>query len=140
MLFSYRNLPMNYLLFSAAIVLSFSGFGQTNLNKIAPNKTDEAISIETISHDSLQSSFVIWIKKSVPAHYHKDHTETIYVLGGKGIMKIGATLFSIKKGDFCVIKPNMVHEVLKVTSKKPLKVLSTQAPYFDGSDRIWINP
>ena len=73
-------------------MLSFSGFGQTNLNKIAPNKTDEAISIEAISHDSLQSSFVIWIKKSVPAHYHKDHTETIYVLGGKGIMKIGATL------------------------------------------------
>ncbi|MFM7566251.1 MAG: cupin domain-containing protein [Flavobacteriales bacterium] len=131
---------MHFLFFSSVILATFTGYGQTNLNKIARKKTAEPIIINAISHDSLQSSFVIWIKNSVPAHYHKDHTETIYVLEGKGEMRIGTTRFSIKKGDFFVIKPNMVHEVLKITSRKPLKVLSTQAPYFDGSDRIWINP
>lgn len=115
-------------------------YGQTNLVDIKPDREYENILIKEISKDSLQSNFVIWIKHSVPAHYHHEHTETIYVLEGKGEMSIGATSLVIKPGDFIVIAPNTIHSVTKVKGKKPLKVLSTQAPLFEGNDRIFVKP
>lgn len=85
--------------------------------------------------DSLASSFVIFIKKEVKEHKHVTHSEHVLVLDGEGIMKIDARSFRIKKGDLVFIPKNSWHQV-KVTSKMPLKVISVQAPDFDGRDRI----
>jgi mannose-6-phosphate isomerase-like protein (cupin superfamily) len=87
--------------------------------------------------DSLASSFVIIIKKEVKAHKHLQHSEHVVILEGMGLMRLGEKEFEIKKGDVIFIPKNTAHAV-KSTGKQPLKVLSVQAPYFDGKDRVFI--
>lgn len=86
--------------------------------------------------DSLASSFVIVIKKEVKSHKHVTHAEHVVVLAGTGQMKLNDKTFEIKKGDVIFIPKNSIHSV-KTVSKEPLKVLSLQAPFFDGKDRIF---
>lgn len=87
--------------------------------------------------DSLVNSFCIVIKTEVKAHKHQEHSEHVIVLDGEGMMKLGDKKFEIKKGDVIFIPKNTVHSV-KSTGKVPLKVISVQAPLFNGSDRIFI--
>ena len=103
----------------------------TNLDNIYSRK---------IAEDSLQSSFVIWIKGRVTEHYHQAHSENIYVLEGKAEMTINGEKRIIRKGDYITIPMNTRHAVTKVLSRKPLKVLSIQSPRFDGTDRIFVKP
>ena len=91
--------------------------------------------LRKVYSDSLVSSFVIFIKKEVKAHKHVSHSEHVYVLEGEGEMTVGEKHFAIKKGDMIFIAKGTLHS-LKVTSKTPVKVLSIQAPIFDGKDRI----
>ncbi|MBC7862561.1 MAG: cupin domain-containing protein [Bacteroidia bacterium] len=81
------------------------------------------------------SSYVIFIKSEVKMHKHIDHAEHVVVLAGNGEMTLGEKKFLVKKGDVIFIPKNTFHGV-KTTSKTPLKVLSVQAPYFDGKDRV----
>lgn len=97
----------------------------------------ESIYMRPVYSDSLVSSFVIFIRKEVKAHKHVTHTEHVYVLEGKGEMTLGNKAFEVKKGDMIFIPKNTVHS-LKVSSDIPVKVLSVQAPHFDGKDRIFV--
>jgi mannose-6-phosphate isomerase-like protein (cupin superfamily) len=106
----------------------------------------DTIGIKTISDnlynhplfgDSLASSFVIVIKKEVKSHKHLRHSEHVIVLEGNGTMNLGEKLIEIKKGDVIFIPKNIVHAV-KSTGKNPLKIVSVQAPNFDGKDRVFI--
>ena len=87
--------------------------------------------------DSLATSFCILIKKEVKAHKHLYHSEHVFVLEGEGRMRLGDSTFTIKKGDLVFIPKTRVHAVVR-TGKIPLKVLSVQAPYFDGKDRVMV--
>ncbi len=106
-----------------------------SLDTLKPKIKYENVYVVNVSSDSLVSSFVIFIKKEVKAHKHFNHSEHVYVLEGKGVMTLGNKIFNIKKGDLIFIPKNTVHSV-KVTSGIPLKVVSIQAPFFDGKDRI----
>lgn len=120
------------------ILIGISSFSQvTNLEKLEPNEEYENIHVKKMYSDSLCTSFIIWIKKEVKAHKHEHHSETIYVLEGKGTMVVGKDTFEIKEGDFFNIPMNTAHS-LKVTSKEAVKVISIQAPVFDGFDRVFI--
>jgi mannose-6-phosphate isomerase-like protein (cupin superfamily) len=124
------------LLFS--FILSAKSFGQNfPLTHLSPNSEFENIHVQNIYSDSLSSSFVIWVKKSVRPHYHAEHTEAVTVLNGKGIMQLGDSFFKIRKGSVIIIPKGTVHSV-EVTSRKPLLVLSVQAPEFKGKDRIFV--
>ena len=70
-------------------------------------------------------------------HKHEWHTEQVYILEGTATMRLGDSWFDIKANDYIVIPQNTLHAV-KVTSSTPLKVMSIQSPYFDGSDRVMI--
>lgn len=94
------------------------------------------IHVRSIYHDSLTSHFAIWVKLKVKEHKHEFHTEQVYVLEGKGEFKLADSTFTIKKGDFIFIPKNTYHSVI-VNSKRPMKVISIQAPYFNGSDRVF---
>jgi quercetin dioxygenase-like cupin family protein len=104
--------------------------------EIQPEEKFDNIKVKKIHEDSLQSTFVIWIKKGVDKHYHEHHTEYIQVLRGKAIMLLGDKKITIKKGDFVIIPRGTVHAVLKV-KRGPLKVVSVQAPTFDG-ERVMV--
>lgn len=95
----------------------------------------ENIYLRKLYSDSLVTSFVIYVKKEVKAHKHVSHSEHVYVLEGNGEMKVGDKKFPIKRGDVIFIPKGTVHS-LTVSSKMPVKVISVQAPMFDGKDRV----
>ena len=95
----------------------------------------ENIYLRKLYSDSLVSSFVIFIKKEVKAHRHVYHTEQVVILDGEGEMLIGDKKSSVRKGDILFIPKGTLHS-LKVLSPTPMKVLSIQAPFFDGKDRV----
>lgn len=125
------------LTFSILTLFLFDGFGQNfpkNLLSLSPDADYENIHVKALDKDSMACTYVIWVKESVSEHYHVEHTEVIYVLEGSGIMKIEDATMTLKAGDYALIPANARHSV-KVISADPLKVLSIQTPYFDGSDR-----
>lgn len=95
----------------------------------------ENIYLRKLYSDSLVSSFIIFVKKEVKAHKHVTHSEHVYILDGEGEMTLGDKKMKVKKGDMVFIPKGTVHS-LEVTSSIPLKVLSVQAPLFDGKDRV----
>ena len=116
----------------------FECFAQQHMNtdSIGAKTVSDNIYNKALFNDSLASSFVIIIKKEVKPHIHLTHCEHVIVLEGTAKMKMGDKEFEIKKGDVILIPKNTVHSV-KTTGKIPLKVLSIQAPNFDGKDRIF---
>ena len=87
--------------------------------------------------DSLPSGFIISIPQSVPLHRHEKHSEYVVVVSGFAMMTLGPDSFPIRPGSLIWIPKNKEHSV-RVLSKEPLKVVSIQAPYFDGTDRILV--
>lgn len=127
---------MKRLILVFFLFFGFFSFGQTYLHlDTISSKSEEQLTVKKIAGDSLTSSFLIVIKQGVKKHFHKEHSETIYVLEGEGQMLLGEKTFQIKSGNYLFIPKNTPHKV-EVTSKVPLKVLSIQAPFFDGKDRI----
>ncbi len=109
--------------------------GIVRVDTVGINSKTENIYNKALFTDSLASSFCIVIKKEVKMHKHITHCEHVVIIEGEGIMKIAEKTFSIKKGDVIFIPKNTNHSV-KTTSKIPLKVISIQAPIFDGKDRV----
>lgn len=126
------------------IILFFTSFLATasisaqnfqSLDTIKPSTDYENIYSRSVYSDSLASSFVIFIKKEVKPHKHVTHSEHVYILEGEGDMMLGEKKIKVKKADMVFIPKGTIHS-LKVTSSFPVKVLSIQAPYFDGKDRV----
>ncbi len=104
---------------------------------VNPEKDFENVFRDEIFSDSLSSSFLIIIKKGVDLHKHKFHSEHIYVLSGTGEMVLGEENISIAEGDVLIIPKNTAHS-LEVTSRDPMRVISIQAPRYEGKDMIMI--
>lgn len=128
------------------VILVLAGWGCVDRIMAQNYLNTDTVGLKTVSDniynsplfgDSLASSFVIVIKKEVKLHKHLNHSEHVVVLAGSGTMKLGDKQIEIKKGDVVFIPKNTPHSV-KVNSKEVLKVLSIQAPYFDGKDRVMI--
>lgn len=100
-------------------------------------KTKSTLYVYPIGSDSLSSSFCIVIKDQVILHKHEFHSEQITVLEGAGEMQLGTNTYIIKKGDVIFVPKGTSHSVVK-KGKKALKVISVQAPFFDGKDRIFL--
>lgn len=105
---------------------------------VQPDDDYENVLSKKIFSDERASTFIIWVKKSVALHYHAQHTEQVYILEGEGDMLLGNKVYHLKPGDYILIPQGMAHSVV-VTSDYPMKVLSIQAPEFDGTDRVFIN-
>jgi mannose-6-phosphate isomerase-like protein (cupin superfamily) len=107
-------------------------------DSVGLNSRSDNIYNRALLGDSLSSSFCIVIKKGVKAHKHLHHSEQVIVLEGEGLMKMDGKSFAVKKGDVIFIPKNTVHSV-KTTGSVPLKVISVQAPRFDGNDRVFVD-
>ena len=101
--------------------------------------TDTTNSVHVLFTDSLCSSFLICIPRSVAQHYHRYHTEHVFVLDGAGQMMLGDSLFPVTRGHIVVIPQGTPHAV-RTSSASPLRVISIQSPQFDGSDRVPFSP
>lgn len=122
------------LLFFMAAAISFSQTFQL-CDTIHPPSPYENVYVRKLYSDTLSSSFMIFIKNEVKLHKHISHTEHVYVLQGKGKMKLGENEFEIQKGNMIFIPKNTAHSV-KCTGNDTLQVISIQSPYFDGTDRV----
>ncbi|MCW3077235.1 MAG: hypothetical protein JWO32_1844 [Bacteroidetes bacterium] len=136
---------MSYFVAIIALLCFTAGSAQTlndkggvmNVDTIGTESKSLNLYNSPLYSDSLASSFCIVIKQEVKAHKHLNHCEHVIVNDGEGQMKLADKTFSIKKGDVIFIPKNTIHSV-KRTGEKPLKVISIQAPFFDGKDRIMI--
>lgn len=119
---------------------SLPGWAQKNPISLENNALPPQLSEVHVEHlftdSSVVSSFLIYIKKEVKTHKHLSHSEHVYVLEGSGEMMLGEKTFTITKGDLIFIPKNTFHAV-KTISEIPLKVISIQAPFFDGKDRVF---
>ncbi len=109
-----------------------------DLNSIKPTREYKNIHVAPLAHDSLSSSFLIWVKESVALHKHEFHTENVYVLKGSGKMTVGDKTFQLSPGSYVFIPANTPHSLVVDKSMGVMKVLSVQSPNFDGSDRVMI--
>jgi mannose-6-phosphate isomerase-like protein (cupin superfamily) len=131
--------PKSLLLYLSIGLCSISGSAQVvfNPDSVGSHRKKDKNVVKLLNHDSLGSTYLIVIWKEVPLHYHKDHFEQVYVLSGKGKMRLGKEELKVKKGTLIIIPKGTPH-ALKVTSRRPVRVISFQAPFFDGEDRIFI--
>lgn len=131
-----------FLFFVAGILLSVgclraqSGYHQA-ARKLQPTEAFENVHVQKLFSDPHATGFVIWIKKAVPLHKHAVHSETVTILEGKAHMRLGDQNFPVAKGDIIFIPEGTPHAVQ--VQGGILKVLSVQAPEFDGTDRILLD-
>ena len=104
---------------------------------VNPEKEFENIFKEEIFSDSLTSSFFIMMKKGVALHKHEFHSEHVYILSGTGDMTLDGENVSIAAGDLVVIPKNTPHS-LEITSQNPMRIISIQAPKYEGKDHFLI--
>ncbi|MBK7128959.1 MAG: cupin domain-containing protein [Crocinitomicaceae bacterium] len=128
------------LCFSICFIALIAAVAQIdpNLKNHRPPDDYDNIHVEKISGDSNQTAFIIWVKNEVALHKHEWHTENVYILDGKGEFTMNDEKFIVQKGDYFNIPEGTPH-ALKVLSSTPVKVLSIQSPFFDGTDRILIS-
>jgi mannose-6-phosphate isomerase-like protein (cupin superfamily) len=88
--------------------------------------------------DSVCTSFLLCIDTGVRPHLHRTHTEHVFVLEGSATMTLGDSTRTINPGEVVIIPPGTPHSA-HVIGPSPLKVISVQAPYFDGTDRVWLD-
>ncbi|WP_306644115.1 cupin domain-containing protein [Sanyastnella coralliicola] len=129
------------IILTIGLSLCLSGlFAQASFDLKGMNyEGDEAIHVEKLATDSLASTFMIWIKEGVKAHFHASHTEYVYVLEGEGSMMLGEEEVMIQPGQLIYIPVGTVHSAV-VKAGSELKVLSVQTPEFKGQDRVFIEP
>jgi mannose-6-phosphate isomerase-like protein (cupin superfamily) len=108
------------------------------LDSVGNTTTSDNLYVKRLAGDSLVSSFCILIKKEVKPHKHVYHSEHVLVLDGEGLMTLGDSTFTVRKNDLIFIPKNTVHSAVR-RGIRPLKVLSIQAPEFDGRDRVFLD-
>lgn len=132
-------MKLNYLLFLVSMLLSGQSYAERlMLSDIMPPEVLENIHVVKLASDSYSTDFVIFVKNKVPLHKHVEHSETIYVLEGKGLFQLGDENMEIVAGDYIRVPKGTAHAV-KVLSSIPLKIISVQAPEFFGKDRVKVN-
>jgi mannose-6-phosphate isomerase-like protein (cupin superfamily) len=129
------NLITVLLLYSCVTPITIGAQTVSKTDTIGSTSKTENIYNKALYSDSLCSSFCIVIKNEVKPHKHHYHSEHVTVLEGEGLMKLDGKSFTIRKGDVVFIPKNAVHSVKRI-GLIPLKVISVQAPYFDGKDRV----
>jgi mannose-6-phosphate isomerase-like protein (cupin superfamily) len=109
---------------------------------LSPNRLSQLgkeVEVYPLASDSLVSSFLIYVNAQVKPHYHAEHSEHVMVIEGQGSMTLNDSIFTVNPGDLIFIPRGSVHSVIKI-SEASLKVISIQAPYFDGKDRVQFPP
>ncbi len=132
-------IKIRLLLISATVFYSvYANAERLVLSDIRPPEDLDNVHVVKLASDAYSTDFVIFVKKKVPLHKHVDHSETIYVLEGKGLFQLGDKSIEVVAGDYIRVPRGTPHAV-KVLSSIPLKIISVQAPEFFGKDRVKVN-
>ena len=95
---------------------------------------DETFKSTPLHENWRQTVSLVQIRRHVELHYHKTHTEYIYVLEGEGILTIGLEQKEIEPRAWYEIPPKTRHSYV-ITGSEPTVILSIFEPKHDGKDR-----
>lgn len=73
------------------------------------------------------------------AHYHEIMEENFFILEGEVDIVVDGTTHHLSQGQFIHIEPNETHYVMN-NSDKPVKMISTLAPFQDKDKCVVENP
>ena len=73
----------------------------------------------------------------VKAHFHKTHSETLYIIEGSGQMAVDGKVLEFQPGSIIHIPPTKVHSV-KITGNTDLIALQVFAPQWKDPDRVFV--
>lgn len=83
------------------------------------------------SEDVSLATVVIKAGKEAHLHKHPELEEVYYILSGRGKMRVGDDVYSIKKGDTFAIEPKDAPHKAMNHYEKDLKILVVCNPKFD---------
>ena len=72
---------------------------------------------------------------STTPHHHVKTEEIYYVLGGRGLMRVGEECREVGPGDAIAIPPGTIHQVTN-TGEDVLKFLCCCAPRYEHEDTV----
>ncbi|MDP6529955.1 MAG: cupin domain-containing protein [Gemmatimonadota bacterium] len=78
----------------------------------------------------------LMIASEVAAHLHRTHDETVVILAGSGVMRLGEETLSVGPGSILLIPRGTVHALSVLDG--PMEVVSVFSPPFDGKDRVFV--
>jgi mannose-6-phosphate isomerase-like protein (cupin superfamily) len=129
---------MRFLVFLFLLSIPLLGQAQINLESFSiGDTTGKNIISKALYSDSLSSSFLIIVRKEVKLHRHEFHSEQVYILEGKGKMRVGEKVYNISPGSLIFIPKGIPHSL--VVTSSPVKAISVQSPMFVGKDRIMLD-
>jgi mannose-6-phosphate isomerase-like protein (cupin superfamily) len=102
-----------------------------------PLADGEKVKIIPLAQSPRANWQVIRLRVSVPAHVHKKSDETVQILAGRGILRVGKKRHQVKTGDVYVIPMGTEHEF--ILESPQADALSTFTPRFSPGDRIYTN-
>lgn len=129
---------MRQFLLACALTLATCSFAQVTDTDTIKAPTPFNNCVQPLHSDSLSSSFCIIVPKEVKPHFHANHSGQVIALSGEADMMLGDQKIHIKKGDVIFIPKGVVHSATVTSPEDALKIMSVQASYFDGSDRVMI--
>jgi len=96
---------------------------------------DTMTSVELMRGDGV-SAHLFQVRSRMRPHYHKEHSETVYLLEGSGILILGDRAYPVNEGTLLMIPRGVIHSY---EAKQPTSVLSIFDTPFDGADRIFVD-
>ena len=84
-------------------------------------------------HQSLAVS-VIPPGKHSAAHFHRDSSEILYILEGRGQLQVDGQSLEVKQGDTCLLEPGEVHSLYNTSDNLDLRLLAITAPPWRATD------
>jgi len=94
-----------------------------------------------LADEASASCRVFRVYAPVPAHFHRNSDEFLYVLSGSGTLWLDSpsNAESFAPGDLLFFKRTIVHAMPQITSF-PVVFLAIDAPRRDPADVIFVNP
>ncbi len=72
----------------------------------------------------------------LPAHLHRNHAETVYVVSGRGRMRVGDEWHDVTEGSLVHVPRGVVHALVP---HGLINAISFFSPAFDERDRIFLD-
>lgn len=79
---------------------------------------------------------IVTPKTAMKPHYHAAHEEIVYIIRGRGKMRLGDEVKPAQAGDVMFIPERTVHTF--IPESDDCIALSVFAPAFDGKDRVFV--
>lgn len=101
-------------------------------NKPAPNENIKAV---PLYHNERSSNVLVQVRDREPLHRHMDSDITVFMLRGKGEMRIGNETRPVKAGDVIHIERGVIHAYIN-RGPEPAAALVVYSPAPGPKDRV----